>query len=359
MKTYNERREVARRLREAASYYESMERDVDFYPVESALGLKPTGETAYTPESVRSLADLIEPSGYECVPGECPLNVRHDNDRIDREAPLALADEMEGGFLLFGSTKSARRVFDFLSDKLGEYARRIREACGEAVGCDVCARCGAVIVAVPTADGERRCARCGGSDFFASTVDVDAPLFERDCYQLARCAECVNMWSAVRQYGRAPSALVLCPFLRGRAGIRLAPLVVAGAMADEECPFRRPASCVGDAELSELAMMGNSAAADELRLRGLPARCPLCGSVPTVERSTTGLAVGGRLALLSVRCGCGFEVCERMPFELFEAGEGVARAHMLDRALAKWNARAVAVPSLARIVRMLKEHTVE
>ena len=48
-----------------------------------------------------------------------------------------------------------------------------------------------------------------------------------------------------------------------------------------------------------------------------------------------------------------------MPFELFEAGEGVARAHMLDRALAKWNARAVAVPSLARIVRMLKEHTVE
>lgn len=229
----------------------------------------------------------------------------------------------------------------------------------ETVGCDVCARCGAVIVAVPTADGERRCARCGGSDFFASTVDVDAPLFERDCYQLARCAECVNMWSAVRQYGRAPSALVLCPFLRGRAGIRLAPLVVAGAMADEECPFRRPASCVGDAELSELAMMGNSAAADELRLLGLPARCPLCGSVPTVERSTTGLAVGGRLALLSVRCGCGFEVCERMPFELFEAGEGVARAHMLDRALAKWNARAVAVPSLARIVRMLKEHTVE
>lgn len=130
MATDDERREVARRLREAASYYESMERDVDFYPVESALGLKPTGETAYTPESVRSLADLIEPSGYECVPGECPLNVRRDNDRIDREALLALADEMEGGFLLFDSTKSARRVFDFLSDKLGEYARRIREACG-------------------------------------------------------------------------------------------------------------------------------------------------------------------------------------------------------------------------------------
>lgn len=61
MPTDDERREVARRLREAASYYEIMERDVDFYPVERALGLKPAGETTYAPESVRSLADLIEP----------------------------------------------------------------------------------------------------------------------------------------------------------------------------------------------------------------------------------------------------------------------------------------------------------
>lgn len=123
MATDDERREVARRLREAASYYESMERDVDFYPVESALGLKPTGETAYTPESVRSLADLIEPSGYECVPGECPLNVRRDNDRIDREALLALADDID--------KQTDGGVFDaWLED--GHYiARRIREACGE------------------------------------------------------------------------------------------------------------------------------------------------------------------------------------------------------------------------------------
>lgn len=78
MTTDSERREVARRLREAASYYESMERDVDFYPVESALGLKPTGETAYTPESVRSLADLIEPSGH--VRGH-----RLPGDEIDNE----------------------------------------------------------------------------------------------------------------------------------------------------------------------------------------------------------------------------------------------------------------------------------
>lgn len=61
MVTDDERREVARRLREAASCYEKIKRDVDFYPVESALGLEPTGETTYTPESVRSLADLIDP----------------------------------------------------------------------------------------------------------------------------------------------------------------------------------------------------------------------------------------------------------------------------------------------------------
>ena len=40
------------------------------------------------------LADLIKPSGHECVPGECPLNVCHDNDRIDRDALLALADNL-------------------------------------------------------------------------------------------------------------------------------------------------------------------------------------------------------------------------------------------------------------------------
>ena len=66
MPTDDKRREMARRLREAASRYETMERGVDFYPVESVLGLKPDGETAYTPESVRSLADLIEPSQRTC-----------------------------------------------------------------------------------------------------------------------------------------------------------------------------------------------------------------------------------------------------------------------------------------------------
>lgn len=85
-----ERREVARRLREAASYYESMERDVDFYPVESTLGLKPAGETAYTPESVRSLADLIDPDTTTDTTKSPELTTK-----CDRDALLALADELE------------------------------------------------------------------------------------------------------------------------------------------------------------------------------------------------------------------------------------------------------------------------
>ena len=132
MTTDSERREVARRLREIRPCKSG---HIEWWRIAQALGLKEPagwfGWEKFEPDSVNRLVDLIEPSGHECVPGECPPNVRHDNDRIDQERLLALADEMEGGFLLFGSTKSARRVFDFLSDKLGEYARRIREACGE------------------------------------------------------------------------------------------------------------------------------------------------------------------------------------------------------------------------------------
>lgn len=123
----NDRRDVARRLREAASYYESMERDVDFYPVESALGLKPAGETAYTPESVRSLADLIDPQTSE--------QTNHDESSlsaspIDRDALLALADEMEEFGNLTARHPGVRVLHDEdFSRELG-YARRIREALG-------------------------------------------------------------------------------------------------------------------------------------------------------------------------------------------------------------------------------------
>lgn len=135
MTTDDERREVARRLREAASYYESMERDVDSYPVESALGLKPAGETAYTPESVRSVADLIDPGELKTT---CIAEVKIEGEKldeamnraiaeytgVDRDALLALAVEMARLAMSAGHPYVSKSY-------LTRYASRIREACGE------------------------------------------------------------------------------------------------------------------------------------------------------------------------------------------------------------------------------------
>ena len=132
--TDDERREAARRLRERASYYESMERDVDFYPVESAIGLKPAGETAYTIESVRSLADLIEPSEPKV---KCVAEVKVDGERleklvheavveytgVDRDALLALADDLDY------AGANVENVA-YIDQTFHDAARSIREACG-------------------------------------------------------------------------------------------------------------------------------------------------------------------------------------------------------------------------------------
>lgn len=126
----DERRKVARKLREAASYYESMERDVDFYPVESTLGLKPAGETAYTPESVRSLADLIEPI-CDTAATHTDATATRDVSQcrrsdVDREALLALADDMDRHADMAAGHIAYAARFDFAG-----WARRIREALGE------------------------------------------------------------------------------------------------------------------------------------------------------------------------------------------------------------------------------------
>ena len=108
-----ERREAARKLREK---HEERTRPGMFEPQDMGMQVwtylkdlescLPDGDSAFI-----VLADLIEPSGYECAPGECPLNVRHDNDRIDREALMSLADECD-------------------SVHMHKVARRIREALG-------------------------------------------------------------------------------------------------------------------------------------------------------------------------------------------------------------------------------------
>lgn len=96
----DERREVARRLRRAWDYV--LDKNPVrhhlrvLYEVYAAVGLNDDDVDAI--DLFDRLADLIdpgEPSGHECVPGECPLNVRHDSDFIDRDALLALADEIE------------------------------------------------------------------------------------------------------------------------------------------------------------------------------------------------------------------------------------------------------------------------
>ena len=83
------------------------------------------------------LADLIEPSepsGHECVPGECPLNVRHDGDFIDRDALLAQVEELENCAWYFGldfdEDEPLRDRLKEASEDFAGCARRIREALG-------------------------------------------------------------------------------------------------------------------------------------------------------------------------------------------------------------------------------------
>ena len=94
-----ERREVARRLRELNLGGGS--KDLIERTLSDAIGSWSESGMSwdFITERLADLADLIEPSepgGHECVPGRCPLNVRHDNDFVDRDALLALADEMQG-----------------------------------------------------------------------------------------------------------------------------------------------------------------------------------------------------------------------------------------------------------------------
>ena len=118
MPTDDERREVARRLREGME-----NRDDGFIDVvESAV----FGDDLYhsSESTLARLADLIDP---ETIPAkqdktEHPLS----EPEIDREALLALADEIED----YADGDGARfgRVID--RDRAKGYARRSRYACG-------------------------------------------------------------------------------------------------------------------------------------------------------------------------------------------------------------------------------------
>ena len=118
----DERREVARRLRE----YSGGRKAFHLGRLCAACGIDKSRLMSRTTdadvEAWAHLADLIEPSGHECVPGECPLNVRHDSDFIDRDALLALADDID--------KQTDGSMFDARLEDGHYIARRIREAVG-------------------------------------------------------------------------------------------------------------------------------------------------------------------------------------------------------------------------------------
>lgn len=130
MTTDDERREVAARLREIRPCESGHN---EWWRIAQALGLKEPagwfGWKKFEPDSVNRLADLIEPSGHECVPGECPLNVHHANDHIDRERLLAIATMMAAD-----SVRSAKQGISVSPVYILHAARNIAEACGETFG---------------------------------------------------------------------------------------------------------------------------------------------------------------------------------------------------------------------------------
>ena len=120
MTTDDERREVAQRMRMLAA------REHLSIPV---LATTIECECSDDAHLWKRLADLIEPSGNECVPGECPLNVRHDNDRIDQERLLAIATLMAAD-----SVRSVKQGGSVSPVYILHAARNIAEACGETFG---------------------------------------------------------------------------------------------------------------------------------------------------------------------------------------------------------------------------------
>lgn len=118
-----ERREVARRLQEAIGLHEFAE----------VLGFDWTDDSDWGWEDVSNLvADLIEPSERACYYYDAETNHCrcYDTRLVDREALLALADEMDrDGKMQWERQKAGEHWFiDGLDVR--EYARRIREALG-------------------------------------------------------------------------------------------------------------------------------------------------------------------------------------------------------------------------------------
>lgn len=143
MVTDDERRRVAAALREYASFDCEDEGEEECLVDcadwgERVLNLLGCGDTEG--ECYAALADLIEPSEPKV---KCVAKVKIDGEQleklvhdaaveltgIDRDALLALADEMERRADLPSLTVAGQDLV--FSDFLVGYARRVRKACGE------------------------------------------------------------------------------------------------------------------------------------------------------------------------------------------------------------------------------------
>ena len=125
----DERREVAERLRSFVTD-DSVYADVDACLVLHSIGLyyKDIDRIYFSGFDVARLADLIDP---DCEEGR--YSVARTVRPVDRGALLALADEIE-----YGASSDDGEYHDLpatmvaaVARKQMEYARRIREACGE------------------------------------------------------------------------------------------------------------------------------------------------------------------------------------------------------------------------------------
>lgn len=134
----NERREVARRLRELRSGWSSGE---CYYIIIHALELPDTSREDGGAALYARLADLIEPS-IPADPGEAGLASlegfirEHTEKPVDRDALLELADEMFEdaiGLAFISQLEKNEELQDLqstMAKALMDYARRIREALG-------------------------------------------------------------------------------------------------------------------------------------------------------------------------------------------------------------------------------------
>ena len=134
MVTDEERREIARKLREIRPCKSG---HIKWWEIARALGLKQPagwfGWEKFEPDSANRLADLIEPSAPKV---RCVAEVKVDGERlekmahdaaveltgIDRDALLALADDID--------KQTDGSMFDIWLEDGHYIARRIREALG-------------------------------------------------------------------------------------------------------------------------------------------------------------------------------------------------------------------------------------